>query len=73
MHIGDNQEETRRYGPLAQSVELCTYEDKVMQGSRVRFSEGPRFIALYLKARPQCAGYLNVSEEDSGIGPLAQW
>ena len=49
MHIGDNQEETRRYGPLAQSVELCTYGDKVMQGSRVRFSEGPRFIVLDLK------------------------
>ena len=33
-------------GPLAQSVELCTYEVTLaydMQGSRVRFSEGPLF------------------------------
>ena len=31
-------------GPLAQSVELCTYEVNLyMQGSRVRFSEGPLF------------------------------
>ena len=30
-------------GPLAQSVELCTYVDIEMQGSRVRFSEGPLF------------------------------
>ena len=38
-------------GPLAQLVVLCTYEDIyacVMQGSRVRVSEGPAFSLIDL-------------------------
>ena len=38
-------------GPLAQSVELCTYVVNEMQGSRVRFSEGPLFLSSLLHTR----------------------